>query len=588
MASFTTLPPELLQIVGHHVSEFGHDHAVASLAALARTCRLHHWVFNDQLYEIDAMRSSGSLAMLWGAAVGGIRTMELALAHGANVNWRGYVGHLPDPRELPGPYPVITARHVRASTKDKIHPQAAALHLALKMGHDEAVEWLLAHGASVKLWCRFVCDCYGHRYRALRFETWPVEYCYNPKWYPLHLAICFGRLSAVRLLVEAGAPLDMLVHSARSITTGRIARPTALQNAAFAGNWEIFEYLLDRPVAKSRSKSSGGEDITLYDPLFHGFGIGPREHRVYIMQRLVSHGQRLGDDATTPSSVLYRACVHGIYAAALDLLDTGACPQLSRVSLQVLLFLTSRAPATTTGRINDVPRDRYYEGKPDLRQRDRLELVGRLLRLGADPNGIWMFTDAPTVLIADTGITPLMNAAVSTQPAEILPANAALEVVKLMCAWGGDLAKVTPNEGMNTLHFVVKKSISGAQGEPSGNGWLWSEPREFSPWVVGYLLQEGNLSADTKDSKGKTVFDYIHNSLALMEERVEHVVGQLQTAAWPRPPEPVRLRGWRILGLKLAETILSNAKLPLPQEFFDLEMDRIQILRRRIHEVPDI
>ncbi|AEO56607.1 hypothetical protein MYCTH_92725 [Thermothelomyces thermophilus ATCC 42464] len=194
---------------------------VTTLAALARTCRVHHWVFNDKLYDADAVHPKGSLAVLWGAAVGRIRSMELALAHGANINWRGYVGNLPDQRQVPDAYPVlITARDVRGSTRDRPRPQAGALHLAIKMGNDEAVEWLLAHGASVQLWSKFICDCYGDRYRALRFETWPVGYCCNPKWYALHLAICFGRLSAVRLLVEAGASLEILVHGGKSAYHG--------------------------------------------------------------------------------------------------------------------------------------------------------------------------------------------------------------------------------------------------------------------------------------------------------------------------------------------------------------------------------
>ncbi|KAL2176493.1 uncharacterized protein P884DRAFT_292955 [Thermothelomyces heterothallicus CBS 202.75] len=92
MASFTTLPPVLLRKIGYHISGFGHERAVTTLAALSRTCRIHNWIFNDQLYDADAVHPKGSLAMLWGAAVGRIRSMELALAHGASINWRGRAG----------------------------------------------------------------------------------------------------------------------------------------------------------------------------------------------------------------------------------------------------------------------------------------------------------------------------------------------------------------------------------------------------------------------------------------------------------------------------------------------------------------
>ncbi|KAL2152225.1 hypothetical protein VTH82DRAFT_5409 [Thermothelomyces myriococcoides] len=233
--------------------------------------------------------------MLWGAAVGRIETMELALAHGADVNRRALVGNLPDLRQLPDPYPAVTPRDVRGVGQGMLGPLAGALHLAIKMGQDEAVGWLLVHGASVDMWCVSFCDCYNDLDRIPKYETWPVKFCCNPLWYPLHLAICFGRLSTVRILVEAGASLETIVYGKKSITAGPIARPTALQNAAYAGNLEIFDYLL----AQYRPEMFTELDVSLYHSLSHGFGIGSKEHRVYIMRRLVQHGLRLGDDAAT-------------------------------------------------------------------------------------------------------------------------------------------------------------------------------------------------------------------------------------------------------------------------------------------------
>ncbi|AEO56608.1 hypothetical protein MYCTH_2125592 [Thermothelomyces thermophilus ATCC 42464] len=63
-----------------------------------------------------------------------------------------------------------------------------------------------------------------------------------------------------------------------------------------------------------------------------------------------------------------------------------------------------------------------------------------------------------------------MYAAVSVVPLDIVPANAAVEVVRLMCMFGADLHRVN-SEGMNTLHFLIKRCISGAQGDPASDGW---------------------------------------------------------------------------------------------------------------------
>jgi hypothetical protein len=98
MASFSTLPIELLRLVVGSLSRHDQRHA---LAALAATPRRNHWLFNGMLYQAD-IAPGPSLAMLWAAATGNLRTLQLAVARGADVNYFYELGHTSDSLGLLG------------------------------------------------------------------------------------------------------------------------------------------------------------------------------------------------------------------------------------------------------------------------------------------------------------------------------------------------------------------------------------------------------------------------------------------------------------------------------------------------------
>lgn len=134
MASFTSIPIEILLMIGRYFTNFDGLH---TLWALTVTCRRNHHAFNGLLYQTHAKTCNGENAMLWGAMSGQIRTLEWAVQNGADINCCDWVGEPPDPNLNPG-------RRVSANDLYGGHchrPRSGtALHLAVMMGHDKVVE----------------------------------------------------------------------------------------------------------------------------------------------------------------------------------------------------------------------------------------------------------------------------------------------------------------------------------------------------------------------------------------------------------------------------------------------------------------
>lgn len=76
--SLNTFPVELLLEIPIHLGSF------QDLAALVKTCRLFHDVFNPLLYKYD-VKTGSPIAMFWAARWGRLRTLQLSHAAGANL-----------------------------------------------------------------------------------------------------------------------------------------------------------------------------------------------------------------------------------------------------------------------------------------------------------------------------------------------------------------------------------------------------------------------------------------------------------------------------------------------------------------------
>lgn len=85
--SLKKLPVELLLEIPIHLGSF------QDLAALARTCRLFHDLYNPLLYKYDVQTGS-PIAMFWAARWDSLRTLQLSHAAGANLR-QAWTQHAP-------------------------------------------------------------------------------------------------------------------------------------------------------------------------------------------------------------------------------------------------------------------------------------------------------------------------------------------------------------------------------------------------------------------------------------------------------------------------------------------------------------
>lgn len=221
------------------------------LAALARTCRRVHAFANPALYTRNAKHHDG-FAVFHAAARGHIRPLELLFRAGADIDvlnldadlrrWHfGEPGHHDSGRHLvtgsglaglrdaswqdrrdyfvrrlpPGSAAAAiaaTGNDVPAVELFKTIRYATPLHYAARSGQDQAVAWLLDHGADIDGPARGFCACEVRRRRTLAPGAWPENWRVEPdtpdvevQWTPLHTALCCGRETTALLLVERGA-----------------------------------------------------------------------------------------------------------------------------------------------------------------------------------------------------------------------------------------------------------------------------------------------------------------------------------------------------------------------------------------------
>jgi ankyrin repeat protein len=272
-----TLPNEVLCIVGTFCD-------TKRLKSLARVSHLFHDIYNPLLYKHNALYDNPSKAsVLWAAKKGSLKTLQLAVENGADINCLG----------APSEDFVWKKAVFDLRLKKKY---AAPLHLAVLHNREDIVRWLLENGARLDIPSAGLCKC---------DYTKPfVEYA-NAPWFPIHYAISHQpKQSMLSLLLKHGAMFAAKDLSAIASAVQNLAEPaidTILKQDDFDPNY--------------RDKEGATP--------FHMIPVDDPEKAARVIEKLVNRGVPINakaDEGTVLNSML-RACN---YEHALLLLEAGA------------------------------------------------------------------------------------------------------------------------------------------------------------------------------------------------------------------------------------------------------------------------
>jgi ankyrin repeat protein len=297
--SLSSLPAELLDLVYQSA-----DTSTQVFGCLVS--RRFYAVASAVLYRANPH------AILWGARDGNLEAVKRAVALGASVNIRGPESMAQIARAASPPFDrQLFSRYVHAT----------ALHFAAKNGDYAMAKWVLDRGADIDApsWCLCRCETYpkgpvDEREQELRDNPHPY---FRRRWTPLHIAICQGQPSIIRLLIARGASMTVDTWKFKTVNPARPQRlnATALHWAAACGIKSAVKELV----------TSGKVDVNCVamdneTPLYYACLASPDPSVVSLLLDL-------GADPTIIShsfynkSALMAACDTGNYAAALVLLE---------------------------------------------------------------------------------------------------------------------------------------------------------------------------------------------------------------------------------------------------------------------------
>lgn len=258
-----------------------------------------------------------------------------------------------------------------------------AIHLAARSGHDDVVQFLLDHGASIDVYSRVLCRCVPIVARsAAGRHGIPIGRDEAIGFSPLHLAICHFQASTAKFLLSRGA-------SIRLSEPHRDSASTALHAAAVTGQVDLCMYLLDRDYI----------DVDVLDhsgltPFYYAY-LGRRWDSTlpFLLERgadidfSIRHLARPAPvEGGEFSTVLYEACVFGRYIDAMKLINLGADVNKGHYSHDVQQKWPLHAvcqPPRASDELFGTPAMRFSAASKNNGD-NRLELIRLMLRVGAD------------------------------------------------------------------------------------------------------------------------------------------------------------------------------------------------------------
>jgi ankyrin repeat protein len=431
-----TLPNELLLIIAEH-QDSQHDKN-----ALARTNHRCHGLLNHHLYAYNAKHHAGS-ALHWGASHGLIRTVQVSLQQGADVESRD---DRTDSRPLIESTRLDHADIVALLMEHGANPHATnsriskdAITIAVVRNKAAVARVLLAQGVDPN------------------YRDWRLYTLLHPaaKEYPSsHEAVA-------RVLIEAGADLE----------STNALKETPLQIACPSGSVEVARCLIEGGADWRRRDARGKS-------LLH---LASHWNQVEVVRLLVEKGADIearDDDGCTP---LHSACWNGQVETAKMLLDEGADIDARSPKGNTPLILGVLWESTRCGGLKWLlMTSLLLERGADVNRANESNIAplhcamsaedGRLCEMlllhGADPE-----------LRTSAGLTPLHKAVYQN----VHGYCSSLEQTKQLLQRGVDVQPMD-NEGNTPLH-------EAAQGD--------------DPLVVGLLLEAG-ADRSIKNKKGQS------------------------------------------------------------------------------------
>lgn len=262
-------------------------------------------------YDVEARTKTCGYTPLLVAMPNGLRSTQLLLSHGANVNAKDFMGrtaimHAAFHGSLEMMELLVEAGgDIHATDNDGY----TVLTVVLRSNHLGALRLLLDRGVCV--------NSFDHM-----------------GFVPLHTAIAFGGVPATEMLVNAGAnPFPGTVYS----TQGILKPISPLSNAASNGEADVVRFLVERfgldkcggdeegRRALERAAQAGRVDVLL--SLSSSFGWGHRE----CIKFLISRYDRRKDDADLEGRTIIASAIQGgMYKEVQWLLEKGidvfCCP----------------------------------------------------------------------------------------------------------------------------------------------------------------------------------------------------------------------------------------------------------------------
>lgn len=326
-----SLPVELLESLKPFCDQ-------QQLAALAQLNHHFYGIFNPLLYQHNAFKEEISKScVIWAAKHDSLSTMKLAFAHGASME----------------AIDAYTVEHIRTlyERQPGAKPYGGPLHISIQNNSKDLTLFLLGNGARLDVPSYALCDCKGVRH--------------DPKWYPLHFAICHAEEDMVSLLLEHGAYFSL---------KGVPGLRCAIQCASHS----ILDALLENDNFNPRHQDPEGYTALSYivncpDPTTaRGFA-----------SKLADRGIPLNVMGVTGSTALTDLVEARHLKAAIELLERGADPTISDWGDRGIGLFSE---ICCNPKVSDAIDAADLEPEAREFREDRRRLVFLILANGVDPN----------------------------------------------------------------------------------------------------------------------------------------------------------------------------------------------------------